>query len=34
MQSVKPGWFVSHDVDGFFGLAVDNVVQLVVIVSL
>lgn len=34
MQSKKPGWFVSHDLDGFFGLAVDNVVQLIVIVGL
>ena len=27
-------WFVRGDIDGFFGLAVDNLVQLLVIVGL
>lgn len=27
-------WFVKGDLDGFFGLAIDNIVQLIVIVSL
>ena len=27
-------WFVRGDLDGFFGLAVDNLVQLILIVSL
>lgn len=32
--SNRPRWFVTHDLDGFFGLAIDNLVQLIVIVSL
>jgi len=27
-------WFVRADIDGFFGLALDNLVQLLVIVGL
>ncbi|MCG3199667.1 MAG: hypothetical protein GHCLOJNM_04191 [bacterium] len=34
MPSRAPKWFVPHDLDGFFGLAVDNLVQLIVIVGL
>jgi AGZA family xanthine/uracil permease-like MFS transporter len=34
MPSSRPKWFVSHDLDGFFGLAVDNLVQLIVIAGL
>ncbi len=30
----QAGWFVPHDLDGFFGLAIDNLVQLIVIVGL
>jgi len=30
----KPRWFVRGDVDGFFGLALDNLIQLLVIVAL
>lgn len=33
MKKTMP-WFVSGDIDGFFGLALDNLVQLLVIVSL
>ncbi|MGR9115119.1 MAG: NCS2 family permease [Gammaproteobacteria bacterium] len=33
-KTKKTPWFVSGDVDGFFGLALDNLVQLLVIVSL
>jgi AGZA family xanthine/uracil permease-like MFS transporter len=29
-----PKWFVRRDLDGFFGLALDNLVQILVIVSL
>ena len=29
-----PHWFVRRDVDGFFGLALDNLIQILVIVSL
>ncbi len=29
-----PSWFVRGDIDGFFGLAIDNLVQLLVIVAL
>jgi adenine/guanine/hypoxanthine permease len=31
---ISPRWFVRHDVDGFFGLALDNFVQILLIVSL
>jgi AGZA family xanthine/uracil permease-like MFS transporter len=34
MTQARPKWFVSHDLDGFFGLAIDNLVQLIVIVGL
>ncbi len=30
----RPAWFVKGDLDGFFGLAVDNLVQVLVIVAL
>jgi AGZA family xanthine/uracil permease-like MFS transporter len=30
----SPKWFVAQDLDGFFGLAIDNLVQLIVIVGL
>ena len=30
----RPGWFVSSDIDGFFGLFVDNLCQLMVVVGL
>ena len=33
-QSAAMPWFVRGDVDGFFGLAIDNLVQLLVIVAL
>ena len=34
-SSVKrPHWFVRRDIDGFFGLALDNFIQILVIVSL
>lgn len=35
-KSVAPGprWFVRSDLDGFFGLALDNLIQLLLIVSL
>jgi AGZA family xanthine/uracil permease-like MFS transporter len=32
--SFKPPWFVRKDLDGFFGLMIDNLIQLVLIVSL
>jgi AGZA family xanthine/uracil permease-like MFS transporter len=32
--AITPRWFVRADVDGFFGLALDNLVQILVIVSL
>jgi AGZA family xanthine/uracil permease-like MFS transporter len=31
---VRPHWFVRRDLDGFFGLALDNLIQILVIVSL
>lgn len=31
---VAPNWFVRRDIDGFFGLAIDNVVQILLIVGL
>ena len=34
MNARKPKWFVGQDLDGFFGLAIDNLVQLIVIVGL
>ncbi len=35
MQASKsPRWFVRHDIDGFFGLALDNFIQILLIVSL
>ncbi|MCA9447387.1 MAG: NCS2 family permease [Candidatus Omnitrophica bacterium] len=33
-SSPKSRWFVPQDLDGFFGLAIDNLVQLIVIVNL
>jgi adenine/guanine/hypoxanthine permease len=30
----KPTWFVRKDLDGFFGLMIDNLIQLILIVSL
>ena len=33
-SQVSPRWFVRQDLDGFFGLAVDNLVQILLIVSL
>ena len=30
----SPRWFVRRDLDGFFGLALDNLIQILVIVSL
>src|SRR5882724_4307174 len=30
-QSIKPRWFVRGDIDGFFGLFLDNLLQLMVI---
>src|SRR5471030_3370233 len=33
-KSYLNGWFVPNDIDGFFGLFVDNLCQLIVIVSL
>lgn len=32
--TIKPHWFVRRDLDGFFGLALNNFVQILVIVSL
>jgi len=35
MQTVcQPRWFVRRDIDGFFGLALDNLIQILVIVVL
>src|SRR5262245_61328302 len=31
---MKPGWFVRGDLDGFFGLAVDNLIQFLLILDL
>lgn len=31
---MKPKWFVKGDIDGFFGLMIDNLIQLLVMVSL
>lgn len=33
-HSFNPPWFVRKDLDGFFGLMIDNVIQLILIVSL
>ena len=33
-QSFDPPWFVRKDLDGFFGLMIDNLIQLILIVSL
>ena len=33
-QSFLKGWFVPNDIDGFFGLFVDNLCQLIVVVGL
>jgi AGZA family xanthine/uracil permease-like MFS transporter len=30
----SPSWFVRRDLDGFFGLALDNFIQILVILSL
>jgi hypothetical protein len=32
--SFRPPWFVRKDLDGFFGLMIDNLIQLILIVSL
>ena len=32
--SFNPPWFVRKDLDGFFGLMIDNLIQLILIVSL
>ena len=32
--SPAPRWFVRQDIDGFFGLALDNLVQILAIVTL
>lgn len=32
--SAAPRWFVRRDIDGFFGLAIDNIVQILLIVGL
>ncbi len=32
--SVSPPWFVRKDLDGFFGLMIDNLIQLILIVTL
>ena len=32
--SHHPRWFVSSDLDGFFGLALDNLIQILIIISL
>lgn len=34
MPIATPRWFVRRDIDGFFGLALDNLIQILVIVSL
>jgi len=34
LKTSKPSWFVRSDLDGFFGLALDNLIQILVIVSL
>jgi adenine/guanine/hypoxanthine permease len=35
MQATNsPRWFVRQDIDGFFGLALDNFIQILLIVSL
>jgi len=34
LRNLLPRWFVSGDIDGFFGLALDNLIQILVIVSL
>jgi adenine/guanine/hypoxanthine permease len=31
---LNPAWFVRKDLDGFFGLMIDNLIQLILIVSL
>jgi AGZA family xanthine/uracil permease-like MFS transporter len=33
-QNIFSGWFVSQDVDGFFALALDNLIQILLIVNL
>jgi AGZA family xanthine/uracil permease-like MFS transporter len=33
-RSLNPRWFVRKDIDGFFGLMIDNLIQLILIVSL
>jgi AGZA family xanthine/uracil permease-like MFS transporter len=34
LASGTPSWFVRRDIDGFFGLAIDNIVQILLIVGL
>src|SRR5262245_27100832 len=34
MSDTKPSWFVRGDIDGFFGLALDNLVQLLLVDAL
>src|SRR5947208_15272479 len=33
-SSFNPPWFVRKDLDGFFGLMIDNLIQLILIVGL
>ena len=33
-SSLNPPWFIRKDLDGFFGLMIDNLIQLILIVSL
>ena len=33
-HSISPAWFVRKDLDGFFGLMIDNLIQLILIVGL
>src|ERR671911_1935864 len=33
-RPLNPAWFVRNDLDGFFGLMIDNLIQLILIVSL
>jgi AGZA family xanthine/uracil permease-like MFS transporter len=34
LRPFKPAWFVRKDLDGFFGLMIDNLIQLILIVGL
>jgi len=33
-SAFRPAWFVRGDIDGFFGLALDNLIQILLITSL